>query len=357
MLQAYLPDALAAMIACRSGPPTRRAPRRRRDQGAAGQGREPAYGTGRRRRCTGGRWRPGRQSRTSDTNYKRGAGLRAAPRADRRTCGSGSPGTTCSTSRSRGTWPGRARCGTGSSSRCCWAWPPRRRPRCGGTSAALLLYTPVVHPREFDVAIAYLVRRLEEGASRTTSCPPLFHLSTPVAVRAGAPSASWRRSTALDRTIPPPNAPQDRASRRSSASTDHVRQHARHRSVAGGQPRLGTRDPRPGGGQHPRGRPGRAATVSAADVLDTRIETASRPGRRGERVPGRSAAEILRRAAAGLAAARARLVEVMACGVREDDRRGRPRGRRRRSTSPTTTPRWRESLDAGRRRGRSRQWR
>ena len=30
----------------------------------------------------------------------------------------------------------------------------------------LLLYTPVVHPREFDVAIAYLIRRLEEGASQ-----------------------------------------------------------------------------------------------------------------------------------------------------------------------------------------------
>src|SRR5699024_6778881 len=29
----------------------------------------------------------------------------------------------------------------------------------------LLLYTPVVHPDEFDVAISYLVRRLEEGAS------------------------------------------------------------------------------------------------------------------------------------------------------------------------------------------------
>lgn len=29
----------------------------------------------------------------------------------------------------------------------------------------LLLYTPVVHPQHFDVAIAYLVRRLEEGAS------------------------------------------------------------------------------------------------------------------------------------------------------------------------------------------------
>src|SRR5699024_9401773 len=34
-----------------------------------------------------------------------------------------------------------------------------------GDVGRLLLYTPVVHPEEFDVAISYLVRRLEEGAS------------------------------------------------------------------------------------------------------------------------------------------------------------------------------------------------
>ncbi|SDR07435.1 L-proline dehydrogenase [Curtobacterium sp. UNCCL20] len=51
------------------------------------------------------------------------------------------------------------------------------------TVGSLLLYTPVVHPGEFDVAIAYLIRRLEEGASQENfmsavfslvSSPPLF---------------------------------------------------------------------------------------------------------------------------------------------------------------------------------------
>ncbi|ROR33768.1 L-proline dehydrogenase [Curtobacterium sp. JUb34] len=51
------------------------------------------------------------------------------------------------------------------------------------TVGSLLLYTPVVHPGEFDVAIAYLIRRLEEGASQDNfmsavfslvSSPPLF---------------------------------------------------------------------------------------------------------------------------------------------------------------------------------------
>ncbi|SEE72161.1 L-proline dehydrogenase [Ruania alba] len=43
---------------------------------------------------------------------------------------------------------------------------------------ALLLYTPVVHPSEFDVAIAYLVRRLEEGASTENFMSAVFDLNT-----------------------------------------------------------------------------------------------------------------------------------------------------------------------------------
>lgn len=40
----------------------------------------------------------------------------------------------------------------------------------------LLLYTPVVHPDEFDVAISYLVRRLEEGASEENFMSGVFDL-------------------------------------------------------------------------------------------------------------------------------------------------------------------------------------
>ncbi|UZN02012.1 bifunctional proline dehydrogenase/L-glutamate gamma-semialdehyde dehydrogenase [Cellulomonas sp. S1-8] len=42
---------------------------------------------------------------------------------------------------------------------------------------SLLLYTPVVAPREFDVAIAYLVRRLEEGASSDNFMSAVFDLA------------------------------------------------------------------------------------------------------------------------------------------------------------------------------------
>ena len=42
----------------------------------------------------------------------------------------------------------------------------------------LLLYTPVVHPAEFDVAIAYLIRRLEEGASQENFMSAVFELDS-----------------------------------------------------------------------------------------------------------------------------------------------------------------------------------
>ncbi|MCU1526606.1 MAG: 1-pyrroline-5-carboxylate dehydrogenase [Frondihabitans sp.] len=42
----------------------------------------------------------------------------------------------------------------------------------------LLLYTPVVHPKEFDVAISYLIRRLEENASSENFMSAVFELAS-----------------------------------------------------------------------------------------------------------------------------------------------------------------------------------
>lgn len=42
---------------------------------------------------------------------------------------------------------------------------------------SILLYVPVVHPAEFDVAIAYLIRRLEEGASTENFMSAVFELT------------------------------------------------------------------------------------------------------------------------------------------------------------------------------------
>jgi RHH-type transcriptional regulator, proline utilization regulon repressor / proline dehydrogenase / delta 1-pyrroline-5-carboxylate dehydrogenase len=47
------------------------------------------------------------------------------------------------------------------------------------TVGRLVLYTPVVHPQEFDVAIAYLIRRLEEGAAKENFLSSAFELENP----------------------------------------------------------------------------------------------------------------------------------------------------------------------------------
>ena len=87
-----------------------------------------------------------------------------------------------------------------------------------GDVGKLLLYTPVVHPKEFDVAISYLVRRLEENASSENFMSAAFDLAT-------SPEAFERESRrfldsvkALDESVPEPHRSQDR-------TTDHVSLH------------------------------------------------------------------------------------------------------------------------------------
>ncbi|QVQ52862.1 bifunctional proline dehydrogenase/L-glutamate gamma-semialdehyde dehydrogenase [Spiractinospora alimapuensis] len=85
----------------------------------------------------------------------------------------------------------------------------------------LLLYTPVVHPREFDVAIAYLVRRLEEGASSENFMSAVFELDHDTSLfererdRFAASVAAMPASTpephrVQDRTVEQPAHPVDR---------------------------------------------------------------------------------------------------------------------------------------------------
>ena len=75
----------------------------------------------------------------------------------------------------------------------------------------LLLYTPVVHPREFDVAIAYLIRRLEEGASSDNFMSALFELDSNPAMLERETERFLASLRALDDSIPPSHRVQDRA--------------------------------------------------------------------------------------------------------------------------------------------------
>ncbi|MGO4586273.1 proline dehydrogenase family protein [Arthrobacter sp. 2RAF6] len=79
---------------------------------------------------------------------------------------------------------------------------------------SLLLYTPVVHPGEFDVAIAYLIRRLEEGASQDNFMSAVFELGGNSPESRTLFEREKQRFLAslaeLDDAVPAPNRMQDR---------------------------------------------------------------------------------------------------------------------------------------------------
>jgi RHH-type proline utilization regulon transcriptional repressor/proline dehydrogenase/delta 1-pyrroline-5-carboxylate dehydrogenase len=75
---------------------------------------------------------------------------------------------------------------------------------------SLLLYTPVVHPQEFDVAIAYLIRRLEEGASQENFMPAVFELAENEALFEREKLRFLASYENLDTSVPESNRKQDR---------------------------------------------------------------------------------------------------------------------------------------------------
>ncbi|SDH02466.1 L-proline dehydrogenase [Leifsonia sp. 98AMF] len=85
------------------------------------------------------------------------------------------------------------------------------------TVGELLLYTPVVDPREFDVAISYLIRRLEENASTENFMSAVFQLGSDPELferekqRFLASVAEFESDSGPRGTAPVPNRQQDRA--------------------------------------------------------------------------------------------------------------------------------------------------
>ncbi|PPF90238.1 1-pyrroline-5-carboxylate dehydrogenase [Subtercola sp. Z020] len=76
---------------------------------------------------------------------------------------------------------------------------------------SLLLYTPVVHPKEFDVAIAYLIRRLEEGASQDNFMSAVFELTENETLFERERQRFVSSLDGLDQSIPVPRRTQNRA--------------------------------------------------------------------------------------------------------------------------------------------------
>ncbi len=89
-----------------------------------------------------------------------------------------------------------------------------------GDVGKLLLYTPVVHPAEFDVAISYLVRRLEENASSENFMSAAFDLASSTEAFKREAQRFLDSVKALDESVPEPFRVQDRATEHISLHTD-----------------------------------------------------------------------------------------------------------------------------------------
>ncbi|MGU3586956.1 bifunctional proline dehydrogenase/L-glutamate gamma-semialdehyde dehydrogenase [Rhodococcus sp. C26F] len=75
---------------------------------------------------------------------------------------------------------------------------------------SLLLYTPVVRPDEFDVAISYLVRRLDEGSGQENFMSAVFDLADDPALFEREEQRFRASVAALDEGVPSPNRTQNR---------------------------------------------------------------------------------------------------------------------------------------------------
>jgi RHH-type proline utilization regulon transcriptional repressor/proline dehydrogenase/delta 1-pyrroline-5-carboxylate dehydrogenase len=177
---------------------------------------------------------------------------------------------------------------------------------------SLLLYTPVVHPAEFDVAIAYLIRRLEEGASQDNFMSAVFELDKNEALFEREKQRFLSSLEALDNSVPPANRQQNRN------LPPQPLPHDSFKDTPDTDPSLpANRDwGRAILERVPSSTLGNAAVEAAfindEATLNDAITTAVDKGRAWGALSGAERAEILHRAGDILEARRADLLEVMA---------------------------------------------
>ena len=279
------------------------APRRRGDQGAGRQGRQPRDGARRRHRCTTGR-SPPTPPRSRPTRTTSACSRGRSPRAHRRRADRGrgpQPVRPRLRAAAREAAPRRAR---GSTSRCCSAWRPGRRRRSSATSAGCCCTRRSCSRSEFDSAISYLIRRLEENASPENFMSAVFELDEPSAssTREEQRFLDVARRARRQRCRAP-----NRRAAADSRRAEQLRERARHRPLDRGQPRVGLADARAQprlaararharaspevdrserpGAAHPQHRDGRGRLGRAA-----RRDARPHPARRRRRARARSAA-------------------------------------------------------------------
>lgn len=177
---------------------------------------------------------------------------------------------------------------------------------------SLLLYTPVVHPAEFDVAIAYLIRRLEEGASQDNFMSAVFELSENESLFEREKQRFLASLENLDDSVPAPNRRQDRRlpaepmprdSFKNTPDTDPSlpANRAWGRAILDRVP-----------GSSLGNAAVEAATITDEATLNAVIGTAVEKGKAWGAMTGAERAAILHRAGDVLESRRADLLEVMA---------------------------------------------
>lgn len=190
------------------------------------------------------------------------------------------------------------------------------------TVGGLLLYTPVVHPAEFDVAISYLVRRLEEGSSQENFLSALSDLSTDETLfnrerdrfRKSLAALAIEEAAATAETVPAPNRRAQRPATPEPAeefantqdtdpSVDANRAWAARILTAMKTSRCAEDLVE-------------AHTITDAGTLNHEIHTAVTAGKEWAARPAAERAAVLRQAAVSLERHRAGLLEVMGaeCG-------------------------------------------
>jgi RHH-type proline utilization regulon transcriptional repressor/proline dehydrogenase/delta 1-pyrroline-5-carboxylate dehydrogenase len=193
---------------------------------------------------------------------------------------------------------------------------------------SLLLYTPVVHPGEFDVAIAYLIRRLEEGASQDNFMSAVFELGedspSSTALFERERNRFLRSLDNLDDSVPEPNRKQDRNKPPAPAPTEGFA------NTPDTDPALPAN--REWGRKILARVPGstagnaiiEATKVSDPAELESIIATAVEHGRKWAAMSAAERAVILHRAGDILEARRAELLEVMASETGKTIEQGDP---------------------------------
>ena len=184
-----------------------------------------------------------------------------------------------------------------------------------GDVGQLLLYTPVVNPSEFDVAIAYLIRRLEENASSENFMSAVFELDSDPALFAREQARYEASLAAFEATrdvVPAPNRTQDRRDETSDAPDHGFRNEPDTDPALAGNRAWGREILSRAKTSDEGTAIIDANTISTTAEVDELLDATRAAGEAWGARPAAERAEILHAAGRALAANRGRLIEVMA---------------------------------------------